>query len=441
MSITKNKNIIIKGGKIFTATGPKLADILIEDGQVKKIFQSPLQKKEEIGTDHTLPDESIEIIDAGGMMIIPSLVDMHVHLREPGFSYKETIKSGSEAAAAGGFTTVCPMPNLNPAPDSLPSLQKQLDLINKDAVIDVLPFATITKGRRGHELADYETLAPFVAGFSDDGTGVQSTEVMREAMRGIAKTGKILAAHCEVEELLKGGYIHDGEYAHINKHKGISSESEWKEVERDIRLAEETGCRLHICHISTKESVELVRKAKAKGLKVTCETAPHYLTFTDQDLQEDGRFKMNPPIRSYPDREALREGIADGTIDVIATDHAPHSAEEKNRGLEKSAMGVVGLETAFAAAYTSMVASGLISLERLIEVMAIKPREILGLPVISEVKEGVPANLTLINPEEKFIVDPSQFKTAGRATPYQGMELQGKIKMTINRGKIVYTSL
>ena len=371
-------------------------------------------------------------------LILPSFVDMHVHLREPGFSYKETIKTGSEAAAAGGFTTVCTMPNLNPAPDTLENLNKQLDIIKKDACIEVIPFATITKGRSGKELVDYKALAPFVAGFSDDGSGVQSDEVMRRAMAGIAETGKILAAHCEVESLLNGGYIHAGEYARKYNHLGIISESEWKEVERDIRLSEETGCRLHICHISTKESVELVRRAKKKGIPVTCETGPHYLTFSDEDLQEHGRFKMNPPIRSIEDRDALRKGLIDGTIDVIATDHAPHSFEEKSKGLKKSAMGVVGLETAFSAVYTTMVLSGLMPFERLVEAMAITPRRLLGLPEVVIPSEGLPNNCVVIDPEAEFTVNPADFKSLGKFTPYEGMTLKGKIKMTIYNGNPVY---
>lgn len=345
------------------------------------------------------------------------------------------------AAAAGGFTTVCPMPNLNPAPDSLENLKIQLDIIKKDALVEVIPFATITKNRRGKELVDYSAIAPFVAGFSDDGSGVQDEDVMLKAMEGIAKTGKILAAHCEVESLLDGGYVHQGEYARLHHHRGISSESEWKEVERDIRLAELTGCRLHICHISTKESVELVRKAKSKGISVTCETGPHYLTFHDMQLEEDGRFKMNPPIRSLEDREALRQGLIDGTIDVIATDHAPHSKGEKSRGLEKSAMGVVGLETAFAAVYTTMVASGLMSLDRLVEVMALAPRKILGLPEIQLDAEGLPTDMVLVDLNESFIVDTTTFKSMGKVTPYAGMELRGKIKKTIYNGKPVFNDI
>lgn len=427
--MSQNKAICIKGGKVLSEKGFELVDLFLENGIVKRIDK-----------DITLSENSVKM-DVKGAIILPSFVDMHVHLREPGYAYKETIASGSEAAAAGGFTTVCPMPNLSPAPDSLENLNIQLDLIQKTAHIDILPFAAITRQRRGKELVDYETLAPLVAGFSDDGTGVQSEEVMRKAMEGIAKTGKILSAHCEVESLLDRGYIHKGDYAEKHNHRGISSESEWKEVERDIKLAEETGCRLHICHISTKESVELVRKAKNKGLPITCETGPHYLSFSDKDLQEHGRFKMNPPIRGLEDRDALRKGLIDGTIDVIATDHAPHSFEEKSKGLEKSAMGVVGLETAFPAVYTTMVASGLMPLSRLIDAMIVKPRQILGLPELSYLREGCEANLVVIDPEETFKVNPETFKTKGRSTPYEGMELKGKIKLTIYKGNPVYNIL
>lgn len=353
---------------------------------------------------------------------LPGLADVHVHFREPGFSYKETIKTGSEAALAGGYTAVCTMPNLKPAPDSLENLRQQLDIIERDAVIKVIPYATITRQRLGHELVDYAALAPYVAGFSDDGSGVQDEDVMRAAMKGIAPTGKILAAHCEVNSLLRGGYIHDGEYARKNGHRGICSESEWREIERNIRLAAETGCRLHICHISTAESVALIRDARKAGIEVTCETGPHYLTFCDEDLQEHGRFKMNPPIRSRRDRDALIEGIVDGTIECIATDHAPHSADEKSRGLEKSAMGVVGLETALAAVYTTLVKPGIISLEKLVEIMSTNPRRIFGI-------EGDPGKVT-VDFSESFIVDPATFKSLGKATPYEGMQLYGKILKT-----------
>lgn len=380
----------------------------------------------------------VEEINAAGCYVVPGLVDMHVHFREPGLSYKETIAAGSRAAAAGGFTTVCTMPNLNPAPDTPEHLREQLDIIGRDAEINVLPYATITEKRMGTLLVDYKALAPEVCGFSDDGSGVQDEEVMRDAMKGIAPTGKILAAHCEVNSLLRNGYIHDGEYARAHGHRGICSESEWREIERDIRLAEETGCRLHICHISTKESVDLIRKAKARGVEVTCETGPHYLTFCDEDLKEEGRFKMNPPIRSRADRDALREGIIDGTIDVIATDHAPHSAEEKSKGLEKSAMGVVGLETAFSAVLTTMVKPGLISLERLVELMAVNARRILRIPGADGLQAGDNADITILSTEGPRTVDPEKFKTKGRATPYEGMTLQGRVMATICNGTLVF---
>ncbi|MDE6682243.1 MAG: dihydroorotase [Muribaculaceae bacterium] len=365
---------------------------------------------------------AISIMEENKIKELPGLADVHVHFREPGFSYKETIRTGSEAALAGGFTAVCTMPNLNPAPDSLENLLPQLEIIKRDAAIKVIPYATITKKRMGNELVDYAVLAPYVAGFSDDGSGVQDEDVMRRAMKGIAPTGKILAAHCEVNDLLRGGYIHDGEYARRHGHRGICSESEWREIERNIRLASETGCRLHICHISTAESVALIRDARKAGIEVTCETGPHYLAFCDEDLQEDGRFKMNPPIRSARDRDALIEGIVDGTIECIATDHAPHSVEEKSRGLERSAMGVVGLETALAAVYTTLVKPGIISLEKLVEIMSINPRRIFGI-------EGDAGKVT-VDFTESFTVDPATFKTMGKATPFEGMELFGKILKT-----------
>lgn len=418
------QDIIITGANVWCDGKFITADVSIHDRKVANVGEPMLQTFK--GT----------IIDGSGKYLVPGLVDMHVHFREPGYSYKETIRTGSQAGAAGGFTTVCTMPNLNPAPDDVDNLKRQLDIIRLDACIDVLPYATITKKRMGHELVDYRMLAPWVAGFSDDGTGVQDEEVMRRAMEGIAPTGKILAAHCEVESLLNGGYIHDGDYCRANGHRGICSESEWGEVERDIRLAEETGCRLHVCHISTKESVALIRDAKKRGVKVTCETGPHYLTFCDEDLQEEGRFKMNPPIRSREDRDALRQGIIDGTIDVIATDHAPHSASEKSKGLEKSAMGVVGLETALAAVYTTMVEPGLISLERLIELMAVNPRKILGLPGAGGINPGDKADLTLIDPGLSRTVDHSLFRSMGQATPYDGLPLRAWPVLTISNGEI-----
>lgn len=422
--MSSKSTLLIKNANVWTGGQFTVTDVAVSNGKVTEVGE--LAQSPESG--------NADYIDATGKYLVPGLVDMHVHFREPGYSYKETIKDGSSAAAAGGFTTVCTMPNLNPAPDSLDNLGKQLDIIENDALINVIPYATITKLRMGNEPVDYCALAPFVAGFSDDGTGVQDEGVMREAMKGIAKTGKILAAHCEVEALLKRGYIHAGEYAARNGHRGICSESEWKEIERDIRIAEETHCRLHICHISTKESVELIRNAKKRGVLVTCETGPHYLTFCDEDLKEEGRFKMNPPIRSRADRDALREGIIDGTIDVIATDHAPHALEEKSKGLEKSAMGVVGLETSFAAVYTTMVKTGLISLERLIELMTIAPRRILGLAATEGIRKGMTADLTMLDTSVEWVVNPDNFKTKGRATPYDGVLLQGGIAATIYRG-------
>jgi len=422
--MSNDNTLLITGANVWCDDSFRLCDVVVSNGMI-------VETAEKIDADKY---PGCKVIDATGKYLVPGLVDMHVHFREPGYSYKETIKDGSAAAAAGGFTTVCTMPNLNPAPDSPDNLRRQLDIINRDAIVNVIPYATITRKRMGHELVDYATLAPYVAGFSDDGTGVQDEDVMRAAMKGIAPTGKILAAHCEVEALLNRGYIHDGEYARAHGHRGICSESEWKEIERDIILAEETHCRLHVCHISTKESVELIRRAKERGVLVTCETGPHYLTFCDEDLQEEGRFKMNPPIRSRADRDALRQGIIDGTIDAIATDHAPHSAEEKGKGLEKSAMGVVGLETAFAAVYTTMVKTGLISMERLVEIMSVNPRKILGLPCSDGIKAGNPADITILDTETEQIVDPATFRTKGRATPYAGMLLQGSIAALLYKG-------
>lgn len=382
------------------------------------------------------------VVDAmGKYFLIPGFADVHTHLREPGFSYKETIKSGTMAGARAGYNVLCTMPNVNPVPDSIDGLKAQTDIIERDAVIDVIPFASITKGRKGAgELVDFAALADKVAGFSDDGCGVQSEELMKIAMEQCAKIDKIISAHCEVNELLKGGYIHDGEYAKLHGHKGICSESEWQQIERDCRLAEETGCRYHVCHISTKESVEIIRKAKARGVKVTCETGPHYLTMCDMDLQEDGRFKMNPPLRSAEDRQALIEGVLDGTIDVIATDHAPHSAEEKSKGLEKSAMGVVGLETAFAVLNTRLVKTGIITLEKLVDMMSVKPREIFGIDG-GKIAVGEVANLCLIDTEKEWTVDPEKFVTMGRATPFKDWKLQGENLLTIQRGEIVYEAV
>ena len=380
---------------------------------------------------------SAQVFDfSNNVVVLPGFVDVHVHLREPGFSYKETMETGTASAARGGYTTVCAMPNLNPVPDSLDNLKVQLSRIAEGATIDVLPYGAITVGEKGEVLADMEAMAEYVVAFSDDGRGVQSEDMMREAMVKAKSLGKIIAAHCEDNDLLFGGYIHDGVYAKAHGHRGICSESEWGQIKRDLKLVEEIGCAYHVCHISTKESVQLIREAKARGVNVTCETAPHYLILTDEDLQEDGRFKMNPPLRSKEDRAALIEGIVDGTIDMIATDHAPHSAEEKGRGLEKSAMGVVGLETAFAAMYTHLVKTGVITMERLVELMHDAPCRRFGIG--SKLQEGGIANFTVFDLEKSYVVDPSEFKTMGRATPFTGMELFGRCLLTMKDGAIVW---
>ena len=362
--------------------------------------------------------------------VFPGFCDVHVHFREPGFSYKETIKSGSMASAKGGYTSVCTMPNLNPVPDSLEHLKEQTDIIERDAVIEVLPYAAITIGEKGEELVDMESLAEKVIAFSDDGRGVQSEEMMREAMLRAKALGKMIVAHCEVNELLKGGYIHEGDYAKEHGHRGICSESEWKQIERDLRLAKETGCAYHVCHISTKESVDIIRKAKAEGVNVTCETGPHYLVMDDSDLQEEGRFKMNPPLRGKEDREALIKGIQDGTIDMIATDHAPHSAEEKSKGLEKSPFGITGIETCFPVVYTKLVKTGIITLEKAIELLAINPRKRFG------IKQG--NDFTVWDLEALEKVEPEKFLSMGKATPFEGWELFGKCMLTVKDGQIVY---
>ena len=368
------------------------------------------------------------VFNFNNVFVFPAFCDVHVHLREPGFSYKETIKSGTLAAAHGGYTDVCAMPNLNPVPDSKENLKAQLDIINKDAVITVHPYASITKSQEGRELSDFCELNGAIA-FSDDGKGVQSEELMKKAMLTAKKTNKIIVAHCEDNTLLNGGYIHDGEYANKNHHKGICSESEWKPIKRDLALAEETGCKYHICHVSTKESVALIREAKKRGVDVTAETAPHYLVLTDIDLKEDGRFKMNPPLRSEADRQALIEGIKDGTIDMIATDHAPHSEAEKSKGLKDSSFGIVGLETAFPVLYTCLVKSGIITLEKLIELMSINPRKRFG------IKEN---GYTVWDLNKEITVDSNGFLSKGKSTPFEGMRLFGECLLTVSDNKIKY---
>ena len=363
-------------------------------------------------------------------IIVPGLCDVHVHFREPGFSYKETIASGSAAAAHGGYTAVCTMPNLSPVPDCAEHLKAQLDAIDKSAVIEVIPYGAITVGEKGEELSDMESMADNVCAFSDDGRGVQNDGMMREAMAKAKRLGKIIAAHCEDNSLLFGGYIHDGEYAKAHGHRGISSESEYRQIERDLRLAEETGCAYHVCHISTKESVELIRQAKARGVDVTSETAPHYLVLCDEDMQEDGRFKMNPPLRSREDKQALIEGIKDGTIDMIATDHAPHSAEEKGRGLEKSLMGFFFIDTAFTVIYTELVKKNIITLERLVELMSFKPKERFGI--------DTGCDFAVFGIDEPYKTDPNEFLSMGRATPFAGREVFGRCLLTVHGGKAVY---
>lgn len=362
---------------------------------------------------------------------LPGFCDVHVHLREPGFSYKETIRTGSQAAARGGYTAVCTMPNLNPVPDCLEHLKVQQDIIDADAVIHVYPYAAITVKEEGKELADMEALAGHVIAFSDDGHGVQSDEMMEEAMKRAKKLNKLIVAHCEDNRLLKGGYIHDGRYAKEHGHRGICSESEWGQIARDLELAEKTGCGYHVCHISTKESVEVIRQAKARGVDVTCETAPHYLLLCEDDLQEDGWWKMNPPLRSKEDHDALIEGIKDGTIDVIATDHAPHSEEEKSRGLEKSAFGIVGIETAFPLLYTYLVKTGVITMERLMELLVYKPRERFNIPLGEE-------DYSIWDLEAETVIDPKDFLSKGKATPFAGWKVNGICRKTVMNGITVY---
>lgn len=372
------------------------------------------------------------VSDEHHYFIFPGFCDVHVHFREPGFSYKETILTGCRAAAAGGYTAVCTMPNLNPVPDSLAHLNVQLQLIREQATVNVYPYGAITVSQQGRALAAMSEMAPSVVGFSDDGRGVQQEQMMRQAMEMSKKLGKIIVAHCEDNRLLFGGYIHDGMYAKAHGHKGICSASEYSQIQRDLRLVEQIGCSYHICHISTKESVELIRQAKAKGLDVTCETAPHYLVLTDEDLQEDGRFKMNPPLRSASDREALIEGLLDGTIDMIATDHAPHSDEEKSKGLSGSAFGIVGLETAFPVLYTHLVKPGILSLEQLVRFLSENPRKRFKIPMQQE--------YTVWDLDAVQTIRPETFLSKGRATPFAGHTVNGKCIATICNGKIVYQS-
>ena len=416
--LLQNAQILSSGG-VFRA-----ADVLLSGGRIVSI-----------GDRISCPADAVSI-DLHKAVLFPGFVDVHVHLREPGFSYKETIRTGTLAAAHGGFAHVAAMPNLDPVPDCAAALAVQRAIIEKDALVHVHPYGAVSVGEKGERLADLDGLAPGVIAFSDDGRGVQSESLMREAMMQCRRLGKILAAHCEDNSLLHGGYIHDGAYARAHGHRGICSESEWGPIARDLRLAEQTGCAYHVCHVSTKESVALIRAAKRRGVDVTCETAPHYLTFTDEDLQEDGRFKMNPPLRAREDRDALIEGLLDGTIDMLVTDHAPHSREEKARGLEKSAMGVVGLETSFAASYTALVQTGILPLEKLVDLMHGAPMRRFGCG--TELAVGQPADLTAFDLTKTYTVDPETFLTMGRATPFAGRALTGVCKLTMIGGEPVW---
>ncbi len=414
---------LLKHGQVFTQGRFQNVDILLRDGRIAAVG-GPISSGGSVS------------IDLGGAFIFPGLVDVHVHLREPGFSYKETIAAATLAAAHGGYAHLGAMPNLNPVPDSRAHLQAELEAIARDAKVHVHPYGAITVGEQGEALADLAAMAPDVLGFSDDGKGVQDSKMMERAMCLARDLGKPIVAHCEDNTLLRGGYIHDGEYARLHGHRGICSESEWGQIARDLELVKKTGCRYHVCHVSAKESVDLIRRAKAEGVDVTCETGPHYLLMNDMDLQEDGRFKMNPPIRSEADREALVEGILDGTIDMIITDHAPHSAQEKSRGLEKSLMGVVGLECAFAVLYTGLVKGGILSLEKLLDLMHTAPARRFG--VGTPIAVGQPADLTVFDLEKKWTVEPEKFLSLGRATPFQGWEVQGACKMTFIGGEITW---
>ena len=418
MKILLNQMTVFRKG-----TAQKLS-VLVEDGRIVSL--SP----------NTPPVSGARVIELKNGTLFPGFVDVHVHLREPGFSYKETIAAGTRAAAHGGFTAVCPMPNLKPVPDSMENLQPQLDLIRRDGAVHVYPYGAITVGEKGEALADLEGLAPHVVAFSDDGKGVQTQETMRQAMLWAKALGKLIVAHCEDESLVGGGYIHDGAYARAHGHRGNPSASEWKQVERDLKWVEETGCAYHVCHVSTKESVELIRQAKARGLDVTCETAPHYLVFNDTMLQEEGRFKMNPPIRSEADRQALLAGIQDGTVDMIATDHAPHAPEEKAGGLEKSLNGIVGLETAFPVLYTHLVRPGILSLETLIDLMHTNPARRFGIG--APLEEGAPADLTVFDLDAQYTILPEDFLSQGKSSPFAGERVFGKCLLTLSDGEIAW---
>ena len=415
---------VFKGMTVFRQGTAAQKDLLVIDGCFVEF--SRFREKD--------PDR--KTFEYNGCVAFPGFVDVHVHLREPGFSYKETIKTGTLAAARGGFTHVCAMPNLSPVPDSLYNLKQETDIIDRDAEVKVYPYGSVTRGEKGDFLSDMEELSAKVIAFSDDGKGVQSEDMMRKAMLKAKSLGKIIAAHCENDSLLNGGYIHNGEYAMSKGIKGISSESEWKQLERDLRLVRETGCSYHMCHVSTKEAVELLRRAKAEGLDVSCETAPHYLLLSDTQLKDEGKYKMNPPIRSEEDRQALLAGLTDGTIDMIATDHAPHSEEEKSKGLLGSLNGIVGLETAFPVLYTGLVKTGLIKLNRLVDLIHTNPSERFNIG--SGIAAGNPADFTVFDLNEEYTIDPNEFKSKGRSTPFEGNKVYGKCLLTVVNGETVW---
>ena len=419
---------LLKGGLVYERGAFSLADVAVRKGLVE-------EKAETV-----LPRPGDRVLDVSGCFLLPGFVDVHVHLREPGFLYKETIETGTQAAARGGYAAVCAMPNLSPAPDGLKHLQVELDAVKRSARVPVYPYGTITVGQRGRGmLADFQALAPRVCGFSDDGRGVQDEETMTLAMLAVKKTGRLIAAHCEDETLLRGGYIHDGPYARLHGHAGICSESETAQVKRDLKIAAKTGCPYHVCHVSAKETVWAIREAKRAGIDVTCETAPHYLLLTDMDLQEDGRFKMNPPIREQADQDALIEGILDGTVDMLVTDHAPHADDEKAKGLEGSLMGVVGLECAFRVLYDGLVRKRkVLTLEKLAELMSLNPRKRFG--IAGGIAPGQRADITVVDPEKTGVIDPFNFYSMGRATPFEGWETTGDVAMTMAGGQIVWTN-
>ena len=421
-------SLLLKGGTVYTGDGFVNADVLVDEGRIVSVSPS-------------ISQEGASVIELQDQLIVPGFVDVHVHLRQPGFSYKETIYSGTSAAAAGGYTAVCAMPNLKPVPDSVEHLEEERSAIRKDAKVHVYPYGAITVGQKGETMADLAGMAKDVCGFSDDGRGVQSQEMMKAAMAKAKELDKLIVAHCEDESLITPGWaIHDGEFCRSLGLIGNAPESEWKQVERDIDRVREVGCKYHVCHISTKESVELVRRAKAEGLAVTCETGPHYLVLTDMELENDGRYKMNPPIRTAADRDALIAGLLDGTIDCIATDPAPHSAEEKGKGLAGSLNGIVGLETAFPILYTCLVETGIVPLEVILKALCVKPREIFGLPG-GKIAEGEVADIAVLDTHRLWTIDPNNFRSLGRATPFAGWGVTATVAMTIVDGEIVYADL